>query len=137
MGGDSGVNYIVLQVHYKKVDHFSGELIILVTCQPCQSLKMVTITKVDTWSQKKSQKMSHLYSGQCSQTYLLRMFALKCSHKQIFLKRIDLHEVKKDSCFRRLQKLRPGNFRPQTSDLENSDLETSDLENSDLETSEK
>ena len=28
MGGDSGVNYIVLQVHYKKVDHFLGELII-------------------------------------------------------------------------------------------------------------
>ena len=48
MGGDSGVNYLVLQVHYKKVDHFFGKLIvsmgllyILVTCQPCQSLKMV------------------------------------------------------------------------------------------------
>ena len=27
VGGDSGVNYIVLQVHYRKVDRFLGELI--------------------------------------------------------------------------------------------------------------
>ena len=35
------------------------------------------------------------------------------------------------------RKLRPRDFRPQTSDLENSDLETSDFENSDLETSDR
>ena len=27
VGGDSGVSYLVLQVHYKKIDHFLGELI--------------------------------------------------------------------------------------------------------------
>ena len=27
VGGDSGVSYLVLQVHYGKVDNFKGELI--------------------------------------------------------------------------------------------------------------
>lgn len=27
VGGDSGVNYLVLQVHYGKVDNFKGEII--------------------------------------------------------------------------------------------------------------
>lgn len=56
VGGDSGKNYIVLQVHYKKVDHFLGELIVSFNGAFAYSCHLPTLPviknghkKVDTW----------------------------------------------------------------------------------------
>lgn len=52
VGGDSGVNYIVLQVHYKKVDHFLGELIISFNRAFAYSCHLLTLPCIKKWSQE-------------------------------------------------------------------------------------
>jgi len=79
VGGDSGVNYLVLQVHYKTVDHFLGKLVISFNGAFVYSCHMLTLSVIRNGHRRKwmhgnrksgmkfiSQKMLSSYSGQCA-----------------------------------------------------------------------